>query len=355
MDSLSREQRDVLLDYYFDCASDDEVSTAKSLIVDYEGAAEFYEKLGHSLSALDQLDHETDDNCPDHIVENTLAKLYEHHEQAAGEKLGGLLDVESQKIVTTRPSFWRSMVEVGAIAAMIMIFSGVFVPVTRHMRAQAWKTACNFNLSRIAKGIETYADDNNGNLPVLATAAGAPWWKVGSKETPNNSNTRNLWLLVQNDYLRPEVFVCPGRAQGKATQLDKSMVKKYRDFPDRRYVTYSFKLICDPSKAKWPNRSTPLMADSNPIFDKCGGKGVDFRRLDRSEFDPIKLCEKLIRANSINHRSKGQNVMFSDGSTRFLRKRFVGNSLDDIFTVTGLSEYRGVERPSCESDIFLVP
>ena len=76
MISLSRDQRDLLLDYYFSCASDEHVIEAKQLLISHAGALEFYQKLEHSLSLLGHLH---DEPCPEHLAENTVDKLHAHH------------------------------------------------------------------------------------------------------------------------------------------------------------------------------------------------------------------------------------------------------------------------------------
>jgi hypothetical protein len=352
MDTLTKEQRDILLDYYFECADQQETETAKELLETHKGAAEFYNKLHHSLSALEHLDHETHASCPDHLVEKTLERLYLHHtETVENVWLEKLLRTESEKIVTKRPSFWRNFAEAAAVAAGLFIVASLFVPVTRQMRAQAWKTACQANLSKIALGLTQYADEHNGFLPAVTTKAGNPWWKVGSTEKGNQSNTTHLWLLVKLDYLQPNVFICPGYSKGKIIKLDRSQIANLADFPDRRYITYSFKLICKPNNAVRPDSRVPIMADANPIFETCL-KNPNYQA--SMQFEPIKLSGKLLTINSINHRRAGQNVMFSNGTAKFLTERLFDTN-DDIFTVKDLDTYRGTETPSEEKDIFLVP
>lgn len=348
MHTLSTEQRGLLLDYYFGCASTEQAASAKELIATHDGASQFYLKLEHALSKLDHLHDEQE--CPQHLITSTIGKVEAHHQEttAGEETLKGLLEAEQKRPVTTRPSFWRNFAGVAAAAAAIVIISGIYVPVTQNMRAKAWTASCGANLQRINQGIARYANDNDNKLPAVTLSAGAPWWKVGAQGSENHSNTRNLWLLVQQGYVEPEQFVCSARTEGRAIQLDRDLAEKYKDFPERRYVTYSFKLICDQNQKAWPTTSTALMADLNPVFE-----GFDY--IDKKSA-PVKLSDKLLRANSKNHRGKGQNVMFSDGSVEFVKQRTVGLDNDDIFTVQNVVDaYQGVEVPSCLTDTFLVP
>jgi len=359
METLTKEQRDILLDYYFECADQRETDTAKQLLGTHKGAVEFYNKLHHSLSPLEHLDHEIHANCPDYLVEKTLEKLYLHNTGAGNGQLEKLLRAESEKsvvslsnpIVTKRPSFWSNLVESAAIAAGIFIIASIFIPVTRQMKAQATKTACQANLAQIAQGITQYAGEHEGSLPAVATKAGNPWWKVGSTEQENQSNTRHVWLLVRKNYLGPEVFLCPGSGNSKIPVIEKARFLALADFPDRRYISYSFKLICEPNKAVLPKSQIPLMSDTNPIFENCLKDPYSF---SKPEFDPVKLNAKLLKINSSSHRGKGQNIMFSDGTVKFASQRTFGQN-DDIFTVKDLDTYRGTESPSSETDTFLVP
>jgi len=355
MKTLSKQQQDILLDYYFDCASQEDADTAKKLLLDHHGAREFYDKLHHSLSPLEHLDHQQHESCPDHLVEQTLEKLYSHQSLeslSTTNKLGRLLAKESEKVVTKRPSFWRSFSEAISIAAAIVILSGLFVPVTRQMRAQAWQTACQANLNKVSQGVANYARDNQGFLPAVATKAGNPWWKVGSTQPQNQSNTRHVWLLVKRNYVNPKDFICPGNCNSRTLpSIESEQVSSMQDFPDRRYITYSFKLITDTNKALLPNSAAPLMSDANPIFESCVKLPKD---LSRAEFDTVKLNEKLRSANSSSHRGKGQNIMFSDGTVKFTAQRVL-NENDDIFTVQGRDTYHGTETPTGDKDVFLVP
>ena len=96
----------------------------------------------------------------------------------------------------------------------------------------------------------------------------------------------------------------------------------------------------------------PILSDRNPIFDDDKPADSFKKRLD----------EAIMRANSRNHQGKGQNVLYSDGSVRFIKIRIVRNEdmVDDIFTLnTGMSQgdELGAREvlPTSERDIFMAP
>jgi hypothetical protein len=160
-----------------------------------------------------------------------------------------------------------------------------------------------------------------------------------------------MWRLVKGGYVKnPADFVCPGRSQGRASQLDAAKVQSYNDFPARRYVTYSPRIICIRTSKESVLGREPLMADSNPIFENLP---------ERISYEiKLRLNNKLLTINSINHNGRGQNVLFGDSSVQFIKTRSIGITNDDIFTLQDMGrgfEVKGCEVPSCETDAFLAP
>lgn len=342
MKSLRRDERELIFDYFLGFATHSQIEEAQELLKNSKGAAEFHQKLQTSLQPLEHYSVET---CPQHLAEMTIRRL-NMAASASQARLENLLEKEQKRSpVTARRSFWANFVEVAAIAAMIFVVAGISFPTLQSARQNYWKTKCTAQLASIATGIGQYAADNDQALPSVATAVGSPWWKVGYQGSENQSNTRHLWLLVQGKYVEPDAFVCPARIEGKATKLDRTQVPKLSDFPGRKYVTYSFRILCDKNANQLIHSNKILIADVNPIFENLP---QDFRK----ELN-VQLSNDLQKANSVNHRGTGQNVLLSDGSVSFNKDRVVG--ADDIFTVKDQRHYRGVEVPTSADDSFLAP
>jgi len=202
-------------------------------------------------------------------------------------------------------------------------------------------------LQRIWQGINHYSSDHDGKLPAVATTTGAPWWKVGYQGKENYSNTRHMWLLVKGRYVNPADFVCPGRKQRQAIRLDPSQVKNYNDFPARRYVTYSFRIMCTKPEEENLLGLKVLISDLNPLFEKLPP--------DYSNSFKLQPNKDLLTLNSINHNRHGQNILLGDGRVEFIKMRSIGIAEDDIFTLQDTDTYHGIEVPSCETDAFLAP
>lgn len=343
MKSLGQDERQLIFDYFLGFATDSEIQNAQQLIQSHKGAAEFYDKLQLSLEPLDHYAVET---CPEHLAQATIARLNQA-KAASQTRLENLLQQEQQKKkpLTASRSFWANFVEVAAIAAMIFVVAGISFPTLQNARQNYWKTKCSAQLATMASGISQYAADHDDSLPVVATAAGSPWWKVGDQGTQNQSNTRHLWLLVQNKYVEPETFVCPARIEGKASKLDRTQVAKLSDFPNRKYVTYSFRIVSDQNANRLTRGNQVLISDMNPVFENLPRDY--YKDLD------LKVDDQMLKANSLNHKGKGQNVLLSDASVSFHNDRNIAG--DDMFTVKGQTSYRGNEVPTQAGDNFLAP
>lgn len=339
MSSLSNEQKQLLFDYAVGLTTEQESAEAELLISSSREAAEIHSRIKSVLSPLDSIKLEP---CPDAIVESTIKRLG-NSADSSRLRLQRLLDKEQAQPVTVRNQFWWNFGKMVAAAAVIFFFLGtLFAPLDFARQ----RSRCSNQMAGIFRGLESYIADHDGQQPAVAAATGTPWWKVGHQGKDNYSNTRNVWLLVKGNYVDPRVFVCPGKSCRGELEFDGCGMQEGNDFPDRRYITYSVRIKCPDKPCIMGNK--PIMADSNPIFDGLCA--------DSSSGLKIRIDDKLLSVNSANHKGKGQNVLFGDGSVRFIKGRFIGD--DDIFTLQQMGpgfEVVGSELPSCESDNFLAP
>jgi hypothetical protein len=361
MTNLTKEQKDIVLSFYFRCGSDEEIDRARDLIASDPRASQLYTELERSLGMLDSVKYEP---CPDNLAEITIAKLRlaaSAGRAAASEEsltqqsdIDHLLAQERQKhldhqssILRPQFSMWR-FAEIGVAAALILLAINTMFPVFSHMRNRAHKLACSANLGSIGMGLSNYQNSNDGRMPYIMMDNDAPWWKVGDQGEKNQSNTRHFWLLVKNDYAEGSNFVCPGREGSVATDVTGASAEKYCDFPSRKNVNYSFALMSsENSNRKNADSISVIMADLNPVFE---GITTPF---EQPLFGQIALNEQLRQMASTSHNRSGQNVLIRDGSARFNKQRMYLN--DDIYTLRGKTSYRGNERPTTIGDVFLVP
>jgi len=332
MRSLSKQQKQVLFDYSLGLDDESQAGQAKALVEKSNEAADIRSKLKIVLAPLDMLHPEP---CPDHLAQRTVWRLMQlaHAERSAGEPVA----------IKSRP--WRNLAEVGAIAAVVFLVTGVLIPSLGFARYQYRKHVCQGRLAGIGSSVSLYCSDYDGNLPAVTADVNQPWCNIGNQGQENQSNTRNPYLLLKLGYHnRPKDFICCGRRQGRISPLKFSEVESYNDFPGSNYITYSFRVFCHQPVKMNLFGDQPLLADRNPVFEHV--QADNFR---------VRLDEELSTTASMNHNRRGQNVLFGGGHTEFLKTRHVGIPRDDIFTVQNVAEYRGDERPACEKDSFLGP
>jgi len=343
MSSLSNEQKQLLFDYCLGLTSQEAAAEAEALISSNQEAAELHSKLKTSLSLLDSL---TPEPCPDELANRTVGRL-NNLARSSQLRLEQLLTSEQARPVTTKSRIWWNLGKIAAAAAVILIIAGIFFPPLDLLRQNSRLYQCQMGLGRIYRGIQQYSSEHNSQLPAVATAPGAPWHKVGYQGKENYSATRNMWLLVKGRYAKPADFVCPGRRRKLVIRLDPSQIQNYNDFPTRSYITYSIRIRCSKStKPHLPSRKV-LISDLSPLFENLSE--------DYNKPFSLELDRTLLTRNSINHKRRGQNILFSDGTVKFIKSRHTDISDDDIFTLQGTTTYHGCETPSCESDTFLAP
>jgi len=343
---LTNQQKQLLFDYCIGLTSEKQAAEAEDLLFSNEEAAELHSKLKVALSPLEALQPES---CPATLAKDTIRRLNDlaHSSQL---QLQQLLASEQTQSAATKSHFWWNMGKMIATAAVVLIVLGMWFAPLDYARQKYWQHRCQTQLAKIFTGLDNYFSDHDGQMPAVATTAGAPWWKVGYQGSENHSTTRNMYLLVKGGYLNAADFVCPGRRRNVANQLDPPRAKNYNDFPARNYVTYSFRIKCNKSTRPHLAGRKVLIADLNPLFEKLPD--------DYSKPFRLRLDGDLLTLNSINHNRHGQNVLFCDGSVKFIKKRHTDISNDDIFTLQEMSEgceVRGCEVPSCETDTFLAP
>jgi len=347
MSSLNNVQKQLLFDYSLGLTSQEESSKAEALISSSEEAAQIHAKLRSALVPLESLKLQS---CPDELAEHTISRLNSLADSSQF-RLQQLLATEQGRPVIHKVRFWHNLGEMAAVAAAIILFAGVLIPSLSFARQRYWQQRCQTQLANIFQGVNQYSSDYDGKLPAIAGTPGTPWCRVGYQGSEDYSNTRSLWRLVKGGYVKnPADFVCPAKSQGRALQFDISEMQNFNDFPDRRYVTYSPRIVCIKSQGKCMVSGEPLMADLNPIFENLPEKPTWEIKL--------RLTDKLLTINSTNHRGQGQDILFGDGTVTFVKIRRIGAAADDIFTLQEMSrgfEVRGDEMPSCETDIILAP
>jgi prepilin-type processing-associated H-X9-DG protein len=333
---LSEQQKHLLFDYCLGLTSEIENSQAQELVFSNDQAARFVTSVKASLSPLDSIAPEP---CPEELAEGTIWRSIQAV-RTSRLQLNQLIAAEQRH----KPNYWREIFGRLATAAVFVIVGSIVIAGGKTgLNYARQKARCSAQLAGLFNGLSNYKADNDGQLPILAVAPGTPWYRVGYQGPENVSNTRRMWILVRNNYVKPSDFMCPARKPELSFTCNP---KDYNDFPRRNLITYSLRIGC-PSPGGEQGRRV-IISDLSPVFEEA-------LRTPSNEPLNVNLTDELLRRNSSNHAGRGQNVLFCDGSVKFVRVRHVDVSLDDIFTIQGKHTYQGTELPTSDSDAFLAP
>ena len=338
---LSSEQKQLLFDYCVGLTSQEQTAEAEALVASNQEAADILAKLKATLAPLGSLASEP---CPDALADRTIWRLNSLVNSSQG-RLQQLLASEQARAAGTKNRLWAGWVGRLATAAVFLIAASVLLNTLNYLRHNSRLQRCQMQMAGIFQGLSHYISDYDGQPPAVAAVAGDPWWKVGQQGSENHSNTRNIYLLVRGGYAQAGDFVCPGCPYDADVRMTPAEMRTYKDFPGRNCVTYSFQISCQRTKNGKLLCRKVVMADWNPLFEKLPK--------DYSQPFQLRLTKNLLTVNSVNHKRRGQSVLFGDGRVEFLKTRLIGT--DDIFTLQDTDVYQGCEVPSCETDFFLAP
>ena len=233
--------------------------------------------------------------------------------------------------------------EIVAIAASLALLACVLVPSFRQASKLGQAGLCANQVERIGKAMASYANDNDQYLPSVGMANAAPMSWLPSPARPGVSNSEGLFRLISGGLAEQSLFQCP--AAKNETPEAFTVTAGMMDFPQDRFVDYSYQHTLAPSSIR---RSDPtlaavadsmaILADSSPLFQA-------------GRFRPDRLEAKA----GDNHYGDGQNVLYLDMHAQWSPDAEAGVKGDNIYLAEGVRNYRGVEAPASATDSFLLP
>ena len=224
-------------------------------------------------------------------------------------------------------------------------------------RQLALQQRCASNLHQIGLAILLYQQDNQQLYPrttlgeadpprptwgtpyaahtALGPVANADPFAADKTAPAVNDVTAALFLLLRNEQIAPGAFVCPA---SKAVRWDcgggphtaQDWTNWDGDDGLALHLSYSYQNPYASTAAveagydlKNPDATFAVAADMNP-----GGAAV-------TTVTDASPADELAKANSLNHDSAGQNVLYGDGHAAWVTSPFAGTRGDNIYTAAG--------------------
>lgn len=248
-----------------------------------------------------------------------------------------------------------TLIELLVVVAIIALLISILLPSLGRARELANRSACAANVKGILTSMAVYGNENNDVLPLAGTftsGATGQWdnsldnavgtytsastalagihTEAKGATTARDKVLNPLWMMVLTQQVSTKSFLCKSDPSAASTPAQVSNGTYYwAYFQDATQVSYSIAYPWALATAAgagaapyWRNTtdsSLPLLADMAP--------------LNGSPIVLTSTSDNKARS-SYNHNREGQNVGFADAHSEWTRSPAVGQSQDDIWTLT---------------------
>jgi prepilin-type N-terminal cleavage/methylation domain-containing protein/prepilin-type processing-associated H-X9-DG protein len=248
-----------------------------------------------------------------------------------------------------------TLVELLVVIGIIALLISILLPSLNKARETANRVKCAANLKQIANGLILYSNENHGQFPrTLANSTGgldvsttgqASVDPFAGATIPANNIPAAMFLLIRQEDLTPAVFICPS-GTAEADNMNNQPATSRGNFTGdgsnvHGCISYSFVNVYPTSTAITTGYKTFITAFSSDFATAAdiAPAGVTWTAITTGV-----ARSTVIKGNSKNHDSDGQNVLYADGHAEFQQTPLCGANNDNIYTVAADTNGKGASK-----------
>jgi prepilin-type N-terminal cleavage/methylation domain-containing protein/prepilin-type processing-associated H-X9-DG protein len=215
-----------------------------------------------------------------------------------------------------------TLIELLVVIAIIAILAAMLLPTLGKAKQKAWAISCISNLRQIGLGFTSFADDNNGLYP---KSGGSIAWNPADGDAATNGWMQQIFAHVGNT----NVYHCPGNAQ-----LPAKHQSPFNYFSGTRAAFV----------AAGRAAAVRQIAISYPSLYVLSGDTIDTGQyFENGDCDKDDYTQNCVGGQTVpgikwvewQAHAKGQNVLFADGHTIWVKGYVPGAMTFRYDTVQG--------------------
>jgi prepilin-type N-terminal cleavage/methylation domain-containing protein/prepilin-type processing-associated H-X9-DG protein len=223
-----------------------------------------------------------------------------------------------------------TLIELLVVIAIIAILAAMLLPALAAAKQRAWTTSCTSNLHQIGLGMRMFADDNNELYPESGDTI---YWGSIDPTTLKPSWMQQIFPYVGNT----NVYDCPSNVQ-LPTPLQGPF--NYFNGCNAAYVVNGSFAAVKSTSILFPSA---FVLGGDTAGTKSNGAGLQFDPLDADKDDYTQNCVGGAASPAITEywqiHSKGQNVSFADGHSKWYKGYNAGEMTFAYTTMTNWMQY----------------
>jgi prepilin-type N-terminal cleavage/methylation domain-containing protein/prepilin-type processing-associated H-X9-DG protein len=223
-----------------------------------------------------------------------------------------------------------TLIELLVVIAIIAILAAMLLPALASAKQKAWTSSCSSNLHQVALGMRMFADDNSEFYPESGATI---YWGATDPTTGKPSWLQQIFSYVGNT----NVFNCPANVQ-----LPGYLRGPYNYFNgcNAAYVAASTFAAVKGTAILFPSA---FVLSGDTAGTKSNGAGLQFDPQDADKDDYTQNCVGGAASPDITEywqiHSKGQNVMFADGHSKWYKGFNAGEMTFAYATMTNWIQF----------------